>query len=188
MFPSTNVTSFSKLLGTVAVESNNGLSLKDTEYGVLQEIVKIYSMTRTLHASVIIQSMLHNDCSSVALGGRYDQSKHNPAIYVNPLLFALFVPKFNSIDERMLLSNVAGVVKAKHNKESIATLPDYILFYALVTDKNKFTLTEKYDGEVSTDYYENIKWEDFESVEYVMDKDIKMYIRCLLYTSDAADE
>jgi hypothetical protein len=136
MFPSTNVTSFSKLLGTVAVESNNGLALKDAEYGVLQEIVRIYSMTRTLHASVIIQSMLHTDCSSVALGGRYDQSKHNPAIYINPLLFALFVPKFNSIDERMLLSNVAGVVKAKYNKESIATLPDYRLFYALVTDKN----------------------------------------------------
>ena len=47
-----------------------------------------------------------------------------------------------------------------------------------ILGKNKFTLTEKYDGEVSTDYYENIKWEDFESVEYVMDKDIKMYIRC----------
>lgn len=136
LFPSTNVTSFSKLLGTVAVESNNGLQLKDAEYGVLQEIVKIYSMTRTLHASVIIQSMLHTDCSSVSLSGRYDQSKHSPSIYVNPLLFALFVPKFNSIDERMLLSNVAGVVKAKYQKESIATLPDYRLFYALVTDKN----------------------------------------------------
>jgi hypothetical protein len=36
----------------------------------------------------------------------------------------------------MLLSNVAGVVKAKYQKESIATLPDYRLFYALVTDKN----------------------------------------------------
>jgi len=80
--------------------------------------------------------MLHTDCSSVSLNGRYDSSKHNPAIYVNSLLFALFVPKFNSVDERMLLSNVAGVVKAKYQKESIATLPDYRLFYALVTDKN----------------------------------------------------
>ena len=136
LFPSTNVTSFSKLLGTVAVESHTGLQLKEAEYGVLQEIVKIYSMTRTLHASVIIQSMLHSDCSSVALSGKYDASKHNPSIHVNPLLFALFVPKFNSVDERMLLSNIAGVVKAKYQKESIATLPDYRLFYALVTDKN----------------------------------------------------
>jgi hypothetical protein len=136
LFPSTNVTSFSKLLGTVAVESNSGLQLKDTEYEVLQEITRIYAFTRTLHASVIIQSMLHTDCSNVALSGRYDQNKHDPSKYVNPLLFALFVPKFNSIDERMLLSNIAGVVKAKYNKESIATLPDYRLFYALVTDKN----------------------------------------------------
>ena len=136
LFPSTNVTSFSKLLGTVAIESNTGLQLKDAEYGILQEIIKIYSMTRTLHASVIIQAMLHTDCSTVALSGRYDASKHNPAIHVNPLLFALFVPKFNSVDERMLLSNVAGVVKSKYQKESIATLPDYRLFYALVTDKN----------------------------------------------------
>lgn len=136
MFPSTNVTSFSKLLGTIAVESNNGLQIKEAEYGVLQEIVQIYSKTRTLHASVIIQSMLHTDCSNVALSGRYDANKHNPAIYVNSLLFALFVPKFDSIDERMLLSNVAGVVKAKYQKESISTLPDYRLFYALVTDKN----------------------------------------------------
>jgi hypothetical protein len=136
LFPSTNVTSFSKLLGTVAVEANNGLQLKENEFGVLQEIVKIYSMSRTLHASVIIQSMLHQDCSSVSLNGRYDTTKHNPAIYVNPLLFALFVPKFDSVDERMLLSNIAGVVKAKYQKETIATLPDYRLFYALVTDKN----------------------------------------------------
>jgi hypothetical protein len=80
--------------------------------------------------------MLHTDCSTVALSGRYDAGKHNPAVYVNPLLFALFVPKFNSLDERMLLSNIAGVVKAKYQRESIATLPDYRLFYALVTDKN----------------------------------------------------
>jgi len=136
MFPSTNVTSFSKLLGTIAVESNTGLDLKESEFGILQEIVQIYSRTRTLHASVIIQSMLHTDCSSVALSGRYDAGRHNPAVYVNALLFALFVPKFDSVDERMLLSNVAGVVKAKYQKESIATLPDYRLFYALVTDKN----------------------------------------------------
>lgn len=136
LFPSTNVTSFSKLLGTVAVEAHNGLQLKENEYGVLQEIIKIYSMNRTLHASVIIQSMLHQDCSSVSLNGRYDATKHNPSIYINPLLFALFVPKFNAVDERMLLSNIAGVVKAKYQKESIATLPDYRLFYALVTDKN----------------------------------------------------
>ena len=136
LFPSTNVTSFSKLLGTVAVESHAGLQLKDADFGVLQEITKIYSMTKTLHASVIIQSMLHTDCSTVALSGRYDQNRHNPAVYVNPLLFALFVPKFNSVDERMLLSNIASIVKAKYQKESIATLPDYRLFYALVTDKN----------------------------------------------------
>jgi hypothetical protein len=80
--------------------------------------------------------MLHTDCSTVALSGRYDAGKHNPAVYVNPLLFALFVPKFNSVDERMLLSNIASIVKAKYQKESIATLPDYRLFYALVTDKN----------------------------------------------------
>jgi hypothetical protein len=136
LFPSTNVTSFSKLLGTVAVESNSGLQLKEAEYAIVQEIVMIYARSRTLHASVIIQSMLHTDCSTVALSGRYDSSKHDPSVYVNPLLFALFVPKFNSVDERMLLSNVANVVKAKYQKESIATLPDYRLFYALVTDKN----------------------------------------------------
>lgn len=136
LFPSPNVTTFSKLLGTVAVESNDGLQLRDSEYGVLQEIVKIYSMTRTLHASVIIQSMLHTDCSVVSLEGRYDPNRHNPAVHVNPLLFALFVPKFASVDERMLLSNIANVVKAKYQKESIGTLPDYRLFYALVTDKN----------------------------------------------------
>jgi len=136
LFPSPNVTTFSKLLGTVAVESNNGLQLRESEYGVLQEIVKIYSMTRTLHASVIIQSMLHQDCSTVSLEGRYNPNRDNPSVHVNPLLFALFVPKFNSIDERMLLSNIANVVKAKYQKESIGTLPDYRLFYALVTDKN----------------------------------------------------
>jgi hypothetical protein len=136
LFPSPNVTSFSKLLGTVAVESNNGLQLKSSEYGVLDEIVKIYATTRTLHASVIIQSMLHQDCSAISLDGKYDPNRHNPAVHVNPLLFALFVPKFNSVDERMLLSNIANVVKAKYQKESIGTLPDYRLFYALVTDKN----------------------------------------------------
>jgi hypothetical protein len=136
LFPSTNVTSFSKLLGTVAVESNNGLQIKENEYAILQEITKIYSMTRTLHASVIIQSMLHQDCSTVALNGKYDANRHNPGVYVNPLIFALFVPKFDAVDERMLMSNMAGVVQSKYKKESIATLPDYRLFYALVTDRN----------------------------------------------------
>ena len=135
VIPSTNMM---KVLGSINVDFQGfALKLNDTDYKFLQEILKLYSASRPLHAQVLLQSMQYRDCDFEALTGQYRRELgHRPTESIHPVIAAMFLPKIEELETHFLHSNIAGIVKARYNGESLTNRPDYELFYALTNDPN----------------------------------------------------
>jgi hypothetical protein len=127
-------TSMAQLFGDL--QSVDGLTIKDSDYPVIQEIIKMYSMTRSNHAAVIIQTMQYEDCDLQALQGTFDPSKHNIACAIHPVIAAMFIPKIQFINEQFLFSNIAYIIKSKFNKEPINNVADQHLLFHMINDSN----------------------------------------------------
>lgn len=137
-------TKLSKLLNTTAYpyENGDGLNLKEKDYGVMQEIIKTCKSTEIHHRNVALQSLTYTDCAVEALNGEYHH-RYNPMCHVHPVVAALFLPKFNKLDEHMLLSNIAHIFKCKHENKPINNQVDRNLLFHLVTDPNDIVCSER---------------------------------------------
>lgn len=135
VIPSTNMM---KVLGSINVDFQGfALKLNDNDYKFLQEILKLYSSSRPLHAQVLLQSMQYRDCDFEALSGEYRRELGNrPTESIHPVIAAMFLPKIEELETHFLHSNIAGIVKARYNGESLTNRADYELFYALTNDPN----------------------------------------------------
>jgi hypothetical protein len=135
IIPSTNMM---KVLGSINVDFQGfALKLNDTDYKFLQEILKLYASSRPLHAQVLLQSMQYRDCDFEALTGEYKRELgHRPGDSIHPVVAAMFLPKIDVLENHFLYSNIAGIVKARYNGESLSNRPDYELFYSLTNDPN----------------------------------------------------
>jgi hypothetical protein len=132
IYPNTNV---SRALGYPVVESTEPIKPSNTDdYGVLQDILTTYAAVRSMHSFVVIQTMLYHDMAYEAVNGKFEVQKHDVNRYVHPVLAAFFLPKIESIEERMLYASIAGIIKTRYNRERILTKPDYELFYSMVVD------------------------------------------------------
>lgn len=133
MIPRNNMT---KALGSVSFDFQAVQSkLNDTDYKFLQEILKLYAVSKPLHAQVMIQSMQYNEFSLEALSGKFDPKfGHKRTDAIHPVIVAMFIPKIDKLEEHFLYSNIAGIVQARYNNEPLNNKPDYELFYALTND------------------------------------------------------
>lgn len=135
VIPSTNMM---KVLGSINVDFQGfALKLNDNDYKFLQELLKLYSASRPLHAQVLLQSMQYRDCDFEALTGQYRRELgQRPTESIHPVIAAMFLPKIEELETHFLHSNIAGIVKARYNGESLTNRPDYELFYSLTNDPN----------------------------------------------------
>lgn len=134
MKPQTNMM---KVLGNISIEMSGFKNkLNDNDYKYLQEILKLYASSRPLQAQVLLQSMQYKDCDLQALTGTYNRDLHRIGEHVHPIIAALFLPKFNVVENFFLYSNIAGIVKSRFNSEPLQSRPDFEVFYALTTDPN----------------------------------------------------
>jgi hypothetical protein len=143
--PSTNL---GRTLGTINVDPVEGLKVGDDEYAVLQEIIKMYSMNKITHNQVVIQALTHDEANFLSTAHTassttgstktelYDPSKHNYLNAIHPVIFAMFGVKIHLFEHRMLLANLPNIIRARYNRESVQTKPDYELLYDLITDPN----------------------------------------------------
>jgi len=130
-------TKMAKTLGYDAlVTTTSKLNVSANEQMYVEEIVNKYGETKPLHAQVILQSLTYNDCANEALSGEFDQKKHNPYQHIHPVLAALFLPRIDLFEEHMLMANIGYIVQRKANDQQILTLPDFKLYWAMVTDPN----------------------------------------------------
>jgi len=127
-------TRMSQTLGQGKVDINDGMRLKDSDYGVLQNILATGAAKKASHAHVVLQSISYNDLAHEAMSGKFVNAKHNPYCHVHPIVAALFLPKIDLFENNMLIANLANIVKARYNKEPLLSKNDLDLFYNLISD------------------------------------------------------
>jgi len=113
-----------------------GINLKDTEHGVLNEILSMYQQYASLHKSIFMGSLMYEDCSLVAMTGEYKRDKHMASNYIHPILACMFLPKFDIFEIHMLYANFGSIIKSRYEKRAIVKEPDMLLFYDITTDPN----------------------------------------------------
>tara|TARA_B110000977_G_C11080220_1_gene492691 strand:+ start:1057 stop:2751 length:1695 start_codon:yes stop_codon:yes gene_type:complete len=134
-----------KVLGGLTADgSSQGFNVSDNEHRSLQEILKLASSSRPLHAQVVLQSIQYQDLSSETLQGTYKpEHGHRLGEHVHPVVVALFAPKMDLVEQHFLMANLANLVKTRYNKQKIQSLPDYELFYNLITDPNDIVCSNR---------------------------------------------
>ena len=131
-----NYSEMSKALGFVPASYNlsGKLHVKKEELDQLQLILTIASATKELHNQVTLQSLIYSDCDPVAIQQFFDKTKINIFSFVHPVVAALFIPKFNLLDQHMLLASISEIVAFKANGQEIPTQPAYELYWDIATD------------------------------------------------------
>jgi hypothetical protein len=130
------VTSLMKVLGNINSGTDSYFHVDEADYKNLQEILKVHDATKLLHSQVILQALQFQGFDTESVSGTYDRRFMDKVDYVHPVIAALFLPKLKYVEQQFLFSNIAGIVKSRYNRSPITTLPDYELFYNLVTDPN----------------------------------------------------
>lgn len=131
-----NYNEMSKALGFVPSSYNLGgkLHVKKDELDQLQMINTIASATKELHDQVTLQSLIYKDCDPVAIQRSFDKNKINIFSFIHPVVAALFIPKFELLDQHMLLASIAKIVAYKTVGQELQTQPEYELYWDIATD------------------------------------------------------
>jgi len=132
--PNTNL---QKLLGSVNVDYQGFTNaLSDSDYKVLQDVLKLNATSKGLHSQVFLQSMQYQDCGLEALTGKYNRDIHSIANNVHPVIAALFLPRIDVLEQHFIHSNISNIVKTRYNKEQFTSMADVLLYDALIKDPN----------------------------------------------------
>ncbi|ATZ80574.1 core protein [Bodo saltans virus] len=108
-FQEMEYTDMSKFLGFSSVPGLM-LDIKAQDQEILHEIAKLYELNKPLHAAIKTNISLYRDCAPEAVSGHFDDKKDNVNIFIHPLIAALFLPKIEIIEHRMLYSNIGRMV------------------------------------------------------------------------------
>lgn len=126
----------SQALGYKPIREEEGLKIKDTEQGILAEILRMYDRYLALHNQVFMHSLTYEDTSLVAITGEYKREHHIASNYIHPIIACMFIPKFDVFEIHMLYSNFGKIIKDRHERKPIVTEPDALLYYDIISDPN----------------------------------------------------
>ena len=138
-----NNTNIGRSLGNPFIEVNDGIQTQDTDdYMYIQTIIRNKNMTLSKYHNILVQSLNYKMENVKDLHSEKGRTRINEQVKtyggsnqsVHPVLVALFLNKYDTIDERMLQTNIAGVVSDRYNKVPIVTKQNYELLYNLVND------------------------------------------------------
>ncbi|AYV77227.1 MAG: P4B major core protein [Barrevirus sp.] len=160
-----STTKMAKTLGYDAfLAASSKLDVPANELSVVEEIVTKYGETKALHAQVLLQSLTYQDCAPEALMGVFDEKKHNVYAHIHPIVAALFIPRIRLLDEQMLMANIGYIVHSKTKEMPVNTLPDFNLYWALVTDPNDAACTTMADPITDLKHRFNLQVQLWEAV------------------------
>lgn len=114
--------------------STDGLTVKDSDYPAVQEILKLHTVSQSTHRNVILQSMQYTSCAPEVINAVFDTTRHNTMNAANPLLVALFVPKIDMFEQRFLYANLSYIVKCKYERKNIEPRADVHFLHSLIVD------------------------------------------------------
>ena len=102
-------TEMSKFMG-IDAPTDQVLNLQAKDHAALADIVKLFESSRLIHNDIKNQLSLYRDCALEAVQATYDKNRANLSIHIHPVIVALFLPKINAIERRMLYTNMGRVV------------------------------------------------------------------------------
>lgn len=133
------MTNMMKLLGNVeSVHMQDGartLSGKDEHH--MNEIMKMYQVSRNLHSQIVLQCIKYHDVDLNAfIDSKFETGRgYGKGDHVHPIIVAMFLPKIKVFENHFLMSNMAGIARARFQRQNqLDTKADYDLMYALITD------------------------------------------------------
>lgn len=86
------------------------INIAPKDHSKLNELHMLYDATKHIHADVKNQIFNYRDCAPQAIRGTYDKSRHVVSVHIHPVLAALFFPKNDYLERRMLMTNIARMV------------------------------------------------------------------------------
>jgi hypothetical protein len=125
-----HISSVGSLFGVSSVEQVESMkdNLSSGDFAKVQDIVRMEAENKQLYQQVVLQSVQFQDCDLIAVSGKYDQEKHNAYQHVHPLIVALYLPKFDIVDRTTVHAHLAGIVRARYNREPVVNQVDKELF------------------------------------------------------------
>ena len=118
------------------------LSYNASDEVYLKKILSYYQASLALNQKVKVQSLTYNNCGYTALTGEYNEHYDDNLNYVHPLLAAMFIPKISAIEERFIMTNIAGIVNSLYTMKPIKDYPNRILYEDIATDKNQLAYSK----------------------------------------------
>ena len=110
------------------------MKVSSNQMDQLNEIIKIHKLTTDLHNQVQLQSLVYNDVSISAITSQVKKSTVNIYSHIHPIIVALFLPKIPILEERMLLTSLAGLIVKRKEGASFQTSPEVQFFEDLCRD------------------------------------------------------
>lgn len=89
------------------------IKIAPKDHNKLNELHMMYDETKHIHADVKTNIANYRDCAPEAITGQYDRTKHNVGVSIHPVIAALFLPKIDYLERRMLYTNVARLVLSR---------------------------------------------------------------------------
>ena len=102
-------TEMSKFMGMQA-PSGEVLNIQAKDHQSLAEIVKLFEGSRIILTDIKNQLSLYRDCAIEAVTAMYDRKTSNLSIHIHPVIVALFLPKVDALEKRMLYTNMGRIV------------------------------------------------------------------------------
>lgn len=118
------------------------MKVSGNEMEHVNRIVKCHHENAQLAQRIQLQSLVYDDTELCALNGTVDRYQVNDVYsYIDPLLFALFIPKFDSLERRMLLTSIAKMIVTRKEGKTFQTQPEVDLFEDLCKDPSETQCT-----------------------------------------------
>lgn len=93
--------------------TNQTIKIDPKDHSKLNELHALYDETKHIHADIKTNIANYRDCAPEAITGQYDKRKHNVSVSIHPVFAALFFPKIEYLERRMLTTNIARMVLSR---------------------------------------------------------------------------
>lgn len=127
-------TPIGKVLGYKPEYHQTHLTYDDKDANDLKNIISIYNNSLGLSRRVKIQSLTYTDCGQSAMTGKFDISRHNVFQHINPVIAALFLPKIQALEYRMIFANISELIYNLNEGRPRKDIPTEMLYRDLVSD------------------------------------------------------
>jgi len=111
------------------------MQVESSQMEYVNKIIKLNQDSMQLYQRVQLQSLVYKDVEACSLCGTINKAEIEDVYsYIPPLLFALFIPKFDDLEKRMLLTSMSKLIVLRKEGQSLKTLSEVELFEDLCRD------------------------------------------------------